>query len=91
MAGEVDITRLDRIVALVRNEVHLAAEQHAPYNSMHEGYAVIKEEFDELWDEIKVKDRDRAKILKECIQVAATAMRFMHDLFGDEDHPRPSA
>ena len=30
-----------------------ARQKHAPMHSPHEGYAIIKEEFDELWEEIR--------------------------------------
>lgn len=49
------------------------------FNSLHEGYAVILEEVDELWDEIKKKDgeRDLAEIKQEATQVAAMAMKLL--------------
>lgn len=49
-----------------------------PFNSAHEGYAVLAEEVDELWDQVKVnqKRRDLALMRKEAIQVAAMALRF---------------
>jgi hypothetical protein len=48
------------------------------FNSAHEGYAVLLEEFDELWDEVKKNPtkRDPAAMRKEAIQVAAMAIRF---------------
>jgi ribosomal protein L11 len=54
----------------------------------HEGYAIIKEELDELWDEIKKKEGTRSnKILRhEAMQVAAMAIRFMTDLTHEEIH-----
>ena len=50
-------------------------EKHGPYNSFHEGYAVMLEEVDELWDEIKQKDADPAAIYLESLQIAAVALR----------------
>lgn len=47
------------------------------FNSYHEGYAVIKEEVDELWDEIKTKEKDFQAIEEEAIQVAAMAMKLL--------------
>ncbi len=57
-------------------------KRHGQYNSAHEAYAVIREELDELWDEIKRKDhkRDSEKIQSEALQVAATAFRFVLEL-----------
>lgn len=47
--------------------------------SAHEGFAVLKEELDELWDEVKInpKNRIKANMRKEAKQVAAMAIRFM--------------
>jgi hypothetical protein len=47
-------------------------------NSVHEGWALIREELDELWDEVKRKqDKHRPKKLrKEALQVAAIAIWF---------------
>jgi hypothetical protein len=56
-----------------------------PFNSTHEGYAVLKEEVDELWDEIKHGEKRNAEthkynIKKEAIQVAAMACRIIQEL-----------
>ena len=44
----------------------------------HEGYSVILEELDELWEEVKRKPKKRsaARMRKESIQIAVTALRF---------------
>lgn len=52
------------------------------FNSLHEGYGVLKEEVDELWDEIKLKNPDKAKIYTEAKQVGAMALRIMNELTG---------
>ncbi len=66
----------------VRVELASSMARFKPMNSAHEGYAVLAEEVDELWDEIKVNQsrRDWAKIEKECIQVAAMAVRLLLDV-----------
>ncbi len=48
------------------------------FHSAHEGYAVLLEEVDELWDAIKADDLPHA--LEEAVQVAAMAIRFIVDL-----------
>jgi NTP pyrophosphatase (non-canonical NTP hydrolase) len=65
----------------VKNEFERASGMYAPFNSAHEGYAVLLEEVEELWDEVKKspKKRDLAKMKEEAIQVAAMALRFLHD------------
>jgi hypothetical protein len=55
---------------------------HAPFNSAHEGYAVLLEEVDELWAEVKKRrsERDDERMGLEAIQVAAMAVRFLLDV-----------
>jgi len=49
---------------------------HGPHHSFHEAWAVLHEEHDELWDEIKSKTPDYDAIQVEAIQVAAMALRI---------------
>lgn len=49
-----------------------------PQASAHEGYAVLREEVDELWDDIKA-NKPAAAQHKEAVQVAAMALRFVVD------------
>ena len=62
------------------------ARRHNPekFNSPHEGYAVILEEMDELWDEIKRPKarRNYSAMAFEATQVAAMAIRFLVDICG---------
>lgn len=66
----------------ISDEADRADAEHGSYNSAHEGYAVLIEEVDELWDEVRKKDLHRSKerMREECIQIAAVAMRFARDL-----------
>lgn len=50
------------------------------YASHHEFYAVLKEEIEEVWEEIKKKDPDKEKIKKECIQVMAVLTRYLYQI-----------
>ena len=65
-----------------RDEAESANKKYPPFNSAHEGYAVLLEEIDELWDEVKKnpKSRDMDKMREEAVQVAAMALRFLTDL-----------
>lgn len=65
----------------VYKELGSAVDRFPPFNSAHEGYAIIKEEVDELWDEVKNnKNNDPDRQRKEAIQVASTAVRFVMDI-----------
>ena len=75
----------DEAIELVRRELNEATALFGPFDSWHEGGGVIKEEYDELWDEIrKVRNRrDMSNVValrKESKQLAAMAIRFMVDL-----------
>jgi hypothetical protein len=67
-------------------ECHRAMDAWPPLNSAHEGYAVMLEEVDELWDHVKTKQRDRdlQAMRKEAIQVAAMALRFVCEVCNEE-------
>jgi len=69
---------LDRALMSIRLEVERAEAKYPPFNSPHEGYAVIAEELDELWDAVKADDRGQAK--REAVQVGAMAVRFLRDI-----------
>jgi len=71
-----------KAMAKILKEVLYAQEKFPPFTSGHEGYAIIKEELDELWDVIKsVKDSRicNETMIKEAIQVGAMAVRFLID------------
>jgi len=67
----------------VGQEVMRAVSKHETWHSAHEGYGVLLEEVDELWDEVKKRSttlggtRDVKKLRLEACQVAAMAIRFM--------------
>jgi hypothetical protein len=58
-------------------ELGMATAQYPPFHSFHEGYAVLLEEVDELWDTIKGNRTEN--MYREAIQVAAMAIRFLRD------------
>ncbi len=71
---------VDGVLAEVRAEIIKAVRKHRPMNSPHEGYAVIKEELDELWDEVKANRGRELSALEEAVQVAAMGVRYVADL-----------
>ena len=66
----------------VINELKDALKVYPRMVSPHEGYAIIKEEVDELWDEIKPKPyiRSNLRMREEAKQIAAMPIRFMIEL-----------
>lgn len=72
---------VDLELMAVARELKGANAAHPPMNSLHESYAVILEELDELWDHVRLKQSERnpALIRKELIQIAAMAIRTIVD------------
>lgn len=59
------------------------AKRHGlAFVSLHEAYAVIEEEMDEVWDicKAKKKNRNRTALYKELIQVAAMAIKALDSI-----------
>lgn len=69
---------IEAFMSAVRDEIRWAMSNYPGFNSAHEGYAVLKEEVDELWEHVKTKqgNRDLDKMKREAVQVAAMALRF---------------
>ncbi len=66
-------------IKAVLDELERAENKFPPFNSPHEGYSVLLEEMDELWDEVKGKDslERNQRMQEEAIQVGAMALRFL--------------
>lgn len=74
----------------IYEEMADASSKFKPFNSGHEGFAVLKEEVDELWEAVKLNKKrhpERDELMeKECIQVGAMALQFLHDICSKEEH-----
>lgn len=67
----------------VEMEVNRARDEHIePIPTMHAGYAIILEELDEFWDEVKKKPEQRSVpvMMQELVQIAAMCLRTAEDL-----------
>jgi hypothetical protein len=66
----------------VRVELMTSRLRYRPMASAHEGWAVLREEVDELWDEVKRKpsQRNSASMYNELVQIAAMAQRMAEDI-----------
>jgi hypothetical protein len=87
---DLDPMEINRAMLLVRAELASATRKFPPFRSAHEGYAILLEEVDELWETIKDnKDEDAIwRQRDEAIQVAAMAVRFLLDLGPDGGRDR---
>jgi len=75
------------VIDKVEKEFNRATAEFGPFHTAHEGWAILKEEFDELWEAIKLHQsapqRNR-RIREEAIQVAAMAVRLIVDCCEEE-------
>lgn len=73
----------DRITEEILDELLMARHRFPPFNTAHEGYAVLLEEVEELWSEIKDNKRpDEHRIpamRKEAIQIGAMIVAFIKE------------
>jgi hypothetical protein len=74
--------RTDEALKQIENEFLRASDLYPDLHSNHEAYAVIKEEVDELWDEIKKSKETKGNklIQKELIQIGAMVVRYLENL-----------
>jgi hypothetical protein len=73
---------MKEITHLIEEEYRRASRLHPPFNSPHEGFAILLEEIDELWEAVKMKECEPNRNLymyEEAIQIGAMAIRFITD------------
>ncbi len=83
MAEPYPTTEDELLAGEILAELRRARAKHPrAFNSSHEGWAVLREEVDELWDEVKnqTEERSYARMRKEAVQIAAMALRFIEDV-----------
>ncbi len=71
-------TGIDPVTAIIE-EVERAKRHGKAFASLHEAYAVILEEVDEVWDITRQKRclRNELELRKELIQIAAMALKAL--------------
>lgn len=82
------VTNIGKSIKTIIAEYNHTIVKHAPFHSTYEGWALIKQKVDVLWEEIKKEEAGGSKevMIKEAAQIGAMAMRFIIDL-GIEDKP----
>jgi hypothetical protein len=71
-----------RLASIIDAEIERSHKHDEVFASLHEAYAVILEELDEVWDitRLKRKNRDSDKLREEFIQIAAMAIKAIHSM-----------
>lgn len=86
LGGAVPLEMLSRdraaTLLVISREVERSKMHGEKFASLHEAYAVMLEELDEVWDltRMKKRDRDPAAIRKELIQLAAMAVKAIESV-----------
>lgn len=71
---------MSKFTELVEAELSRARAKHnGAIHGPHEAYAVIYEELDEFWDEVRAQKHNGAAMLKELVQTAAMCARAAED------------
>jgi hypothetical protein len=73
------LQRIDWLLKRTGDELRRAVERFPAFNSPHEGWAVIHEELDEMWDHCRANTGRSPDAHREAIQVAAMALRYVMD------------
>ena len=71
-----NVTNLEGAFEAVKNELLQANKTHPLFTTRHEGYAVLLEEVDELWDDVKCNAPSMGP-QSECVQIAAMAIKML--------------
>ncbi len=71
-------------------ELSRALAKFPSFNSPHEGWAVIKEEMDELWEHVRDNTGRGPLAREEAIQIAAMGLRYALDLCGTQGEDGPA-
>lgn len=88
------LTRDERVDVALRDmqaELLKARTKFPPFNSPAEGFAVLLEEFDELWDEIKTNKDRTEDAYAEAKQVGAMALSYVLDCVHAQPRVVPNA
>ena len=78
------IAEVEEVTEQVAQEVRRAIQIHRGMRCAHEAYAVILEELDEFWEQVKINPAKQAlrkgRLRSELIQTAAMCVRAVIDL-----------
>ncbi len=80
----------EAFLEMVRGEFERSNENNnSNFASSHEAYAVIKEELDEFWQEVKKKssERNTQRMVSELVQIAAMCLKAAHSPIFPKDNP----
>ena len=85
MLTKEQLERVSDVQQDISTEIGRARASFGSFRSAHEAYAILLEEVEELWAEIKVKQgkRDMARLYTGAVQVAAMATLLASEVTDD--------
>lgn len=75
----VDTPRVNEILEDVKKQLRIEAVNFNCFESPHEGYGVILEHSDKVWEAIKA--RNEGLTATEMVGLIAVCVRYLHDLY----------
>lgn len=69
--------KVTQLLFEIQQELYRALRLYPSQNSLHGAHSVLREEFEELWEEIRKKTPNLETTKEEAIQVAAMALRLI--------------
>jgi len=75
--------QVERVLQEVAAELKRATGKHPRMASLFEAAAIIREEHDELWAEIKRQKPDLVAVRREALQLGAMCARLVADVLGE--------
>lgn len=81
---------IEGIIETVLSELDGKSDKFPNFKSKHEAYAVMKQEFDTLWDDIKV-DAPDSLLKSECVRIIASTLKMLKSDIWDKSQlpPKP--
>lgn len=80
---KIDVNKLEECSNKIQSEYFDAKQKHKPFHNLHEAYAIMKEEFDEFWEIVKLKQsRNPTRVRRakqEALQIAAMALGVLYE------------
>jgi len=82
------VSNIGKSIKAIITEYNHTIIKQPPFSSTYEGWAMIRQQVDELWEQVKKDETENVKAImcKEAAQIGAMAMRFMIDLGMDDKH-----
>lgn len=70
----------------IKNQLQSVYDKHGKYASAHEAMSVLREEFEELWDEVKQKELNFERLESEIIDCIVVLEKMYNDIVKERNN-----